>query len=349
MPNLVTIFLSLLITKTKTTKKQKVNCQVGDFDQKSKQTPKIKTKIKKQCKISSAMHESNKHNPVLLAEVLHYLDPKEGELYLDLTAGYGGHAEMILGRTLKPHNTTLVDRDLNATKVLREKFQNGGTMVIQKDFYSASQELIEQGRQFDIILADLGVSSPHLDNANRGFSLKNDGPLDMRMDETQQLTASNIVNDYEVSELERIIRVYGEEPRAKKIAYLIADNRPINTTQQLAKIVALAWPGYSRVHPATRTFQAIRIAVNDELGLLERSLPLWVDLLSPGGRIAIISFHSLEDRIVKHYFASQSGNRYDAILRLLNKQPITGGADEIVFNPRARSAKLRTAVKINNL
>lgn len=168
----------------------------------------------------------------------------------------------------------------------------------------------------------------------------------MRMDESQALTAGDIVNSYDQAELARIIRMYGEEPRANKIAQLIVDHRPITTTHELASIVAHAWPGYSKVHPATRTFQAIRIAVNDELGLLERSLPLWVDLLAPGGRIAIISFHSLEDRIVKQYFASQSGNRYDAVLQLLNKQPTSGGADEIVFNPRARSAKLRAAVKI---
>ncbi len=292
------------------------------------------------------MQKSNNHYPVLLTEVLHYLDPQEGDSYLDLTAGYGGHAREVLDRTLKPHQTTLVDRDLNAVAYLGTQFADSGIQIIQKDFLSASCELKAGGKQFDLILADLGVSSPHLDNANRGFSLKLDGPLDMRMDETQETTAADIVNRYDVSELERIIRVYGEEPRAKKIAQLIVEHRPIATTHELAKIVAHAWPGHSKVHPATRTFQAIRIAVNDELELLEQSLPLWVDLLAPGGRIAVISFHSLEDRIVKQYFVSQSGNRYDAVLRLLNKQPVTGGADEVVFNPRARSAKLRAAVKI---
>ncbi len=292
------------------------------------------------------MNDYTKHYPVLLDEVLQYLDPKEGESYLDLTAGYGGHAEKILDRTLKPHNTTLVDRDQNAILHLGQKFDGSGVQVIHKDFLSASQELLSQGKQFDIILADLGVSSPHLDNASRGFSIKFDAKLDMRMDETQELTAADVVNNYDVDRLRRIIRVYGEEPRANKIAQLIVEHRPIATTHELAKIVAHAWPGYSKVHPATRTFQAIRIEVNNELGLLEQSLPIWTDLLAPGGRIAVISFHSLEDRIVKQYYASQSGNRYDAVLRLLTKQPITGGADEIVFNPRARSAKLRVAVKI---
>lgn len=291
------------------------------------------------------MNDFTKHYPVLLTEVLQYLDPKGGDSYLDLTAGYGGHAEEVLDRTLKPHNTTLVDRDQNAVAHLQSKFLDRGVQIIHKDFLSASQELREQNKQFDIILADLGVSSPHLDNASRGFSIKADGPLDMRMDETQEQSASDIVNNYEASDLERIIRVYGEEPRAKKIAQLIVEHRPIATTHELASIVAQAWPGYSKVHPATRTFQAIRIAVNNELELLEQSLPIWVDLLAPGGRIAVISFHSLEDRIVKQYFAEHSGNRYDAVLRLLTKQPVTGGADEIVFNPRARSAKLRAAVK----
>lgn len=291
------------------------------------------------------MQENNTHYPVLLAEVLHYLDPKEGEQYLDLTAGYGGHASKVLDRTLKPHNTTLVDRDQNAVAFLQQQFDGSGVQIIQKDFLSASRELQAAGRQFDLILADLGVSSPHLDNASRGFSIRDDGPLDMRMDETQQLTAADIVNNYDEAEIARIVHMYGEEPRAKKIARLIVEHRPFATTHELAKVVAQAWPGHSKVHPATRTFQAIRIAVNNELDLLEQSLPIWVDLLAPGGRIAVISFHSLEDRIVKQYFASQSGNRYDAVLQLLTKQPVTGGADEIVFNPRARSAKLRAAVK----
>lgn len=291
------------------------------------------------------MQERNKHYPVLLAEVLQYLDPKEGEKYLDLTAGYGGHAREVQDRTLKPHNTTLVDRDQNAVAYLGRQFDGSGVQIIHKDFLSASRELQATGKQFDIILADLGVSSPHLDNADRGFSIRENGPLDMRMDETQPLTAEGIVNSYDEAELARIIRVYGEEPRAKKIARLIVEHRPITTTHELAKVVAQAWPGHSKVHPATRTFQAIRIAVNNELDLLEQSLPIWIDLLAPGGRIAVISFHSLEDRIVKQYFASQSGNRYDAVLQLLTKQPVTGGADEIVFNPRARSAKLRAAVK----
>lgn len=305
------------------------------------------------------MTENNKHFPVLLDQVLEYLSPREGEKYLDLTAGYGGHAAVVMERTLqKPHNVelldgkptigkhTLIDRDQNAIAYLREKFKDEDAEIIHKDFYTASQELLKKDRQYDLILADLGVSSPHLDNASRGFSLKSDGPLDMRMDGSQGLTAEYIVNNYPQDTLKRILQTYGEEPKANKIARLIVEHRPITTTTQLAEIVAHAWPGHSRVHPATRTFQALRIAVNDELELLTNALPIWINLLAPGGRIAIISFHSLEDRLVKLALAEQSGDRYDAVLRLLTKQPVTAESSEIVFNPRSRSAKLRAAVKI---
>lgn len=289
----------------------------------------------------------NKHFPVLLNEVLEYLAPREGEKYLDLTAGYGGHASAIMERTLgEPHITTLVDRDQNAIAYLRHKFAGREPEIIHQDFLGASRRLMAEGRQFDIILADLGVSSPHLDESSRGFSLRVSGPLDMRMDERQSLTAEEIVNSYPEAELKRIIQTYGEEPRATKIARMIVENRPFATTAQLAEVVARAWPGHSRVHPATRTFQALRIAVNDELELLRQSLPIWMNLLAPGGRIAVISFHSLEDRIVKQALAENAGDRYDAVLRLLTKQPVTAGQDELVFNPRARSAKLRAAVKI---
>jgi 16S rRNA (cytosine1402-N4)-methyltransferase len=286
-----------------------------------------------------------KHFPVLLDDVLKYLDPKEGDSYLDLTAGYGGHASKILERTLRKPHFTLVDRDQNAIAHLRQEFADAHEHIVHTDFFSASRRLLAEGKQYDLILADLGVSSPHLDNASRGFSLKTEGPLDMRMDERQSLTAEEIVNNYDEAELARILREYGEEPRANKIARLIVEHRPISGTNQLAALVAHAWPGHSKVHPATRTFQALRIAVNDELELLRQSLPMWIDLLAPGGRIAVISFHSLEDRLVKQAFAEASGNRYDAVLTLLTKQPVTAGADEIVFNPRSRSAKLRAAVK----
>lgn len=287
-----------------------------------------------------------KHIPVLLEQVLQYLDPKEGESYLDLTAGYGGHAEQVLGRTHNPTDAVLVDRDQNAITVLEQKFAGSGIKLIHSDFLNASHELVEQGRAFDVILADLGVSSPHLNEANRGFAISQTGPLDMRMDQNQKLTAAEVVNNYSEAEIAEILQRYGEEPKARQIAHLIVQNRPYTTTTELARIVARAWPGHSKVHPATRTFQGLRIAVNDELDLLEKSLPLWIKLLKPGGRIAVISFHSLEDRLVKQVFAELGGERYDAELRLLTKHPAVGTEQEIVFNPRARSAKLRAAVKI---
>jgi 16S rRNA (cytosine1402-N4)-methyltransferase len=290
----------------------------------------------------------DQHFPVLLDEVLTYLDPKEGESFLDLTAGYGGHTVKVLERTLQPTNASLVDRDRNAIAHLKKQFKSTGVRLIHKDYRAAAEELLKKGERFDLILADLGVSSPHLDNASRGFSIRLDGPLDMRMDDRQKLTADVIVNSYPEVELRDIIRKYGEEPRANKIARSIVENRPLHSTHELAKLVARHSQGpRSKVHPATRTFQALRMAVNDELNLLEQSLPLWTQLLAPGGRIVVISFHSLEDRAVKQAFNADAGNRYDATLRLLTKQPVTAGENEKVSNPRARSAKLRAAAKIN--
>lgn len=294
------------------------------------------------------MHQNNQniHIPVLLEAVLIYLDPKAGDSYLDLTAGYGGHAEAILERTLAPDKTVLVDRDKNAVTFLSDRFTGSAANIVHKDFLAASQELSAKGRQFDMILADVGVSSPHLNTPGRGFSIKLDGPLDMRMDQGQSLTAETIVNSYSEVELADLILNYGEEPRARTIARHIVRNRPITSTWQLAEVVRAAMPKGSKIHPATRTFQALRIAVNSELEQLKAGLPLWIELLAPGGRLAVISFHSLEDRIVKQALGDESGKRYDATLRLLTKHPVVASHEEIVLNPRARSAKLRAAVKI---
>jgi 16S rRNA (cytosine1402-N4)-methyltransferase len=291
------------------------------------------------------MHQAkNEHIPVLLQPVLQYLDPKPGEAYLDLTAGYGGHAQQILERTQAPDQAVLVDRDTHAIAAL-QRFEKLGVRLMHRDFLSASEELVGEDKRFDVILADLGVSSPHLDNASRGFAFGQDGPLDMRMDQTQTLTAATMVNTYTAEDLERIIRTYGEEPRARTIAHAIVEARPFETTQELAQAVRNVMPKGSKNHPATKTFQAIRIAVNDELELLRASLPIWMRLLRPHGRLAVISFHSLEDRIVKQVCAEFAGNRYDAELQLLTKRPITADKHELVFNPRARSAKLRAVVK----
>lgn len=301
------------------------------------------------------MHQNkhkNSHVPVLLDAALTYLEPKAGESYLDLTAGYGGHAEAVLAQTRSPEQAVLIDRDQAAIGTLKRRFKDQPVKIIHSDFLSASQTLQLQEQRFDLILADLGMSSPHLDTASRGFAIRLSGPLDMRMDTGQVLTADTVVNTYGEHELAEIFRRFGEESKAKKIARLIIENRPVTTTTELATIVARAWPAKpgrtSRLHPATKVFQALRIVVNDELRQLETALPIWIDLLKRGGRLVVISFHSLEDRIVKQVFANNGGDRYDACLKILTKRPVTGSKHEVVSNPRARSAKLRAAVKINN-
>jgi 16S rRNA (cytosine1402-N4)-methyltransferase len=280
------------------------------------------------------------HTPVLLDAVMTYLAPQSGESYLDLTAGYGGHAGVVLEHTQAPKGAVLVDRDQTAIEALGE-FKSQGARVIHASFEEASQLLVQQEEHFDMLLADLGVSSLHLNTSSRGFAFSQDGPLDMRMDQRAELTAAAIVNTYDKESLEHILRTYGEEPRARAVTAAIIEHRPIQTTAELAKVIAGALPRGSKMHPATRSFQAIRIAVNDELGQLERSIPLWLRLLKPGGRLAAISFHSLEDRIVKRAFADVAGNRYDAGYTLLTKHPVVADNDEIAINPRARSAKLR--------
>ena len=198
-----------------------------------------------------------------------------------------------------------------------------------------------------MILADLGVSSPHLDQPKRGFSFNSDGPLDMRMDQSQELSAETLVNSLPQADLADILRKYGEEKHSAKIAAKIVDARPITSTTHLAEVIASSSRGYSKIHPATRSFQGLRIAVNQELDQLSSSLPIWHNLLAPGGRLVVISFHSLEDRAVKQYFSDQAGGGYDSDLTLLTKKPVTANPQEIAINPRARSAKLRAVAKIN--
>lgn len=285
------------------------------------------------------------HVPVLLGAVLQYLAPATSESYLDLTAGYGGHASAVLALTARPDRAVLVDRDAEAIAALRP-WAEQGALLLHQDFRQASRELLARGLQFDMILADLGASSPHFDKVERGFSFNADGPLDMRMDQRQTVTAASLVNGSSEAELKDLLVRYGEEGHAARIARTIVSGRPFTTTGQLARAIESALPRRgSKIHPATKTFQALRIAVNSELELLEDSLPLWLQLLAPGGRIAIISFHSLEDRLVKQALVAAGGDRYDAELRLLTKRPATASPAEIAFNPRARSAKLRAAVK----
>lgn len=287
------------------------------------------------------------HKPVLLREVLNYLNPTDNQSYLDLTAGYGGHASAVLPRVGKQAKVVLVDRDQDSIDVLNSLFKDDKNVeIMQEDFLTASKELLSKSMRFDMILADLGVSSVHLDKHTRGFSLKNDGPLDMRMDQRSELSAYDVVNDYEVEDLARVLRDYGEVKNYNYLAKAIVENRPFNTTLELADFISAKTRKWQKTHPATKVFQAIRIEVNDELGLLNSSLPIWFDLLEEGGRLAVISFHSLEDRIVKNFVRELSRDKYEAKAINLTKRVVVPSADELVYNPRSRSAKLRVVAKI---
>ena len=286
------------------------------------------------------------HVPVLLKSVVEVLQPKPNDRYLDLTAGYGGHARAILAKTTSYSESVLVDRDAFALSHLGD-LEHQGVKTLETDFVSAARQLIDEGKKFDMILADLGVSSPQLDRQERGFSFRLDGPLDMRMDRREERTAADIVNSYTQQKLADVIMRYGEEPRgrAMRIASAIVANRPLQTTAQLANVVkqAIGRTG-SKHHPATRTFQSLRIELNRELDMVSELLPLLPKLLQKDGRVAIISFHSLEDRLVKQYLKEQAEAGFEAELTLITKKPIDGSVSD-ASNPRSRSAKLRAAVK----
>lgn len=286
------------------------------------------------------------HVPVLLEQTLALLKPQIGERYLDLTAGFGGHARRFLDTTKNFNHACLVDQDEFAIEHLTD-LKSQGVQVIRDDFVSAAKYLLQSQQTFDIVLVDLGVSSPQLDRGERGFSFQRDGPLDMRMDQRSEVSAATIVNHSSVREIQDIIVQYGEEskPRARRITEVIVRNRPFTTTLQLADAIKSITAGnWHKIHPATRTFQALRIAVNQELTQIDELLGLLPQLLTPGGRVGIISFHSLEDRRVKRFFADEAASGYEAQLELVTKKAIKG-ATEDVHNPRARSAMLRVAVK----
>ena len=291
-------------------------------------------------------HMGELHKPVLLSEVLEVLNPKLDETYLDLTAGYGGHASEVLDLTRNYKGSVLIDRDSFAVEFLKGKYLGEPIEIVNGDFYSSVLKIVECGKTFDMVLADFGVSSPQLDKCERGFSFRADGPLDMRMDRTQELTAEKIVNRYPEGKLAEIFEKYGEERpgNARRLAREIVHARPFETTLELADFIK-AKSRYSKMHPATRIFQALRIEVNDELGLIAKTLPMIPKVLNPGGRVAIITFHSLEDRLVKNFFKEASSFGEESELTIINKSPIVAGENELVSNPRARSAKLRAARK----
>lgn len=276
------------------------------------------------------------HQPVLLESTLEYLAPRRGMSYLDLTAGYGGHAAAVLAQTQEQDKMVLVDRDLEAVSALKQQFPTA--IVVHNNYATAAQDLVQAKHSFDCVLMDLGVSSAQLDNPHRGFSFNSNGPLDMRMDATQELSAADIVNHYQEKDLADLIYQYGDERRSRAIARAIVAARPLQTTEELAQVILSQFRKYQRIHPATRTFQALRIAVNDEIKQLESVLPLLPKLLESNGRLVIISFHSLEDRQVKHFFRDSSD------LERLTKKAILG-AQVDSSNRRARSAKLRAALK----
>lgn len=307
------------------------------------------------------------HTPVMLEKVLQSLRCKPGGIYVDGTLGGGGHARAILENTAPDGLLIGIDRDDDALLESEKRLQPFGQrkILIKGNFADIGEILTNLNiRKVDGILLDLGVSSHQLDTADRGFSFSLDAPLDMRMDQSSRYSAYDLVNLSPEKELRQVIRDYGEEPMAGRIARAILAKRasvPIRTTIELADVVCRAVRRQGvrkKVHPATRTFQAIRIAVNQELSNLPAAIDAGIDQLGQGGRFSIISFHSLEDRIVKETFRSWEGRcqcppglpvcqcQREAKLRVLTRKPLRPEADESEKNPRARSARLRTAEKI---
>lgn len=280
------------------------------------------------------------HIPVLSQEVVTGLAVKPGGHYLDATVGGGGHSRFIL-EAAEQVQITALDQDEQAIAAARQALADFGDRV---QFHHTNFANYQPGsQQFDGILADLGVSSAQFDIPDRGFSFRHEAPLDMRMNQQQALTAADIINEWDETKLANIFYTYGEERLSRPIARRIVANRPFETTTALADTIFHAVPRayrYGRIHPATRTFQALRIAVNAELEVLETFLKHAPDWLKPGGRIAIISFHSLEDRIVKHTLKDSP------LLQVLTKKPILPQEAELVENIRARSAKLRLAERL---
>jgi 16S rRNA (cytosine1402-N4)-methyltransferase len=295
------------------------------------------------------------HVPVLLDEVLTWLAPRPSGRYCDATLGLGGHARAVLERSAPDGRLVGIDRDpaaLEAARSALEPFGDRVTLVHAR--FSQAREVLERLGMVPVdgFLIDLGVSSPQLDRPERGFSFRNDGPLDMRMDPTTGETAADLLRRVDEAELADIIRTYGEERHAARVARFIVDARragDLDTTGKLAALVARAIPRHEYgKNPATRTFQALRIAVNQELDELERFLSVAADCLRPGGRLCVIAFHSLEDRIVKRRLRALAGRDGGgpAVLRILTKHVVQAGGEERARNPRARSAHLRAAERV---
>ena len=291
------------------------------------------------------------HVPVLLEEVLQYLNVQPGGVYVDATLGLAGHSSEI-ARRLGPQGKLIAfDRDPEAMELAKARLEElhkelGSEMpeirLVPKAFSEAASEI--GPNSLDGLLADFGVSSLQLDQAQRGFSFRSDGPLDMRMDTRSGETAGQVVNQEDENELADLIYEFGEERRSRRIARAIVRARPITTTAELARIVSAEAPPMKgdKIHPATRTFQALRIRVNNELGEIQSLLKSAGSLLKPGGRLVLISFHSLEDRLVKDAFREAGRAK---VFEVLTKKPVVADEQEQMRNPRSRSAKLRAAEK----
>jgi 16S rRNA (cytosine1402-N4)-methyltransferase len=306
--------------------------------------------------------DTSPHQPVLYKEIIHALQPRRGGRYVDGTLGAGGHARGILEASAPDGQLLGLDVDPQALAFAREILApyEQRAHLAQASYMSLSAQLAQVGwDKVDGIVLDLGASSMQFDTPERGFSFAYDAPLDMRFGPSATRTASDLVNKYSERELADLIYQFGEEREARKIARAIIKARPLHTTRELAAVIESVSPRRGdRIHPATRTFQALRIAVNEELDSIEAVLPQAVTSLSSGGRLAVISFHSLEDRIVKDFFREQSKalvnppyeqiyeEERKATLKEVNRKPIMPSDEEIKSNPRARSAKLRIVEKL---
>jgi 16S rRNA (cytosine1402-N4)-methyltransferase len=302
------------------------------------------------------------HRPVLYHEILHFLQPKSGGQYVDCTVGAGGHAWGILENSSPDGRLLGLDLDPQALTLSQERLSPFGERAILKraSYVTLGRQLESLGwEQVQGIVLDLGVSSMQFDTPERGFSFRSDAPLDMRFDPQAATTAADLVNNLSETELANLIYRYGEERRSRQVAKAIVAARPVATTEQLAEIVARATrSGKPGIHPATRTFQALRIATNRELEAIEQVLPQAVAALAPGGHLAVISFHSLEDRIVKQFFRRESRDcvcppkqpqctcGHEASVEIVTRKPVQPSEAEALENPRARSSRLRVAKKI---
>jgi 16S rRNA (cytosine1402-N4)-methyltransferase len=298
--------------------------------------------------------EEKLHIPVMLREVIDYLDPKPGQIIVDATLGTGGHSLEILKKITPGGRLIGIDRDEDSLAICRQRLSgfNGSYELVQANFAELDQVLEKLDiDKIDGIIFDLGISTYQLKDTERGFSFQQEGPLDMRMDKSSYISAYDLVNNLNENEISHLLWNFGQERWHNRIAHLLVEerrNQPISTTSQLANLVMRAIPyryrrSYYRIHPATRTFQAVRIAVNRELEILEGAIKKAVAILRKKARICVISFHSLEDRVIKHTFRALKA---EGLINIITAKPMTPAASEVAANPSSRSSKFRVAERI---